>query len=157
MVFKNLADYHLWAGRKIRSMLDTLSDEQFTQDVGGKSARNLCEHIVAALETCFYLAGKDSDKSVFDRIETYSKNDLMDRWNQLDKRLSQDIRTIPQDKISVPHISEEPFEMDVMDFYLQYLLHTTHHRGQLVTILRKLGVEVTDTDYLNFFAEMSLR
>jgi uncharacterized damage-inducible protein DinB len=157
MVFKNLADYHLWAGRRVRSMLDKLSDEEFTRKIGGKSARDLCEHIVAALETCFYLASKDSNNSVFDRIETYSKSDLMDRWSKLDNRLSKDIRSIPQDKISVPHITDEPFEIDVMDFYLQYLLHTTHHRGQLVTKLRELGLEVVGTDYLMFFAEMALK
>ena len=157
MVFKNLADYHLWAGRRIRTMIDKISEEQFTQDVDGKSARDLCEHIVAALETCFYLATKDKDKSVFDRIETYSKEQLMDRWSQLDNRLTRDLRTIPQDRINVPHITDEPFEIDVMDFYLQYLLHTTHHRGHLAAILRKLGVEVLGTDYLMFFAEMSLK
>jgi uncharacterized damage-inducible protein DinB len=157
MVFKNLADYHLWAGRRIRSMMDKISDEQFIQDFNGKSARDLCEHIVAALETCFYLAGKDKDNSVFDRIETYSKEQLMDRWSQLDSRLSNDLRSIPQDRIKVPHITDEPFEMDVMDFYLQYLLHTTHHRGHLAAILGKLGLEVLGTDYLMFFAEMSLK
>jgi hypothetical protein len=156
MVFKNLGDYHLWAGRRIRSMVDKISDDEFTRDIDGKSVRDLCEHIVAALETCFYTANKDSDKSVFDRIETYSKDELLDRW-KLDKRLSEDIKSIPQDRIKVSHITDEPFEIHIMDFYLQYLLHTTHHRGQLVVILRKLGLEVVGTDYLMFLAEMALK
>ena len=138
-------------------MIDKISDDDFTRDIGGKSARDLCEHILAALETCFYLAGKDADKSVFDKIETYNKGELIDRWSQLDNRLTKDLRSIPQDRIKVPHITDEPFEIDVMDFYLQYLLHTTHHRGHLVAILSKLGLDVLGTDYIMFFADMALK
>ena len=77
----------------------------------------------------------------------------MSRWQQLDVRLGRIIEEIPQGKITVTHISEEPFDVDSLDFYLQYLLHTTHHRGQLAATLRALGVEVLGTDYLLFLSK----
>jgi uncharacterized damage-inducible protein DinB len=122
MVFKNLADYHLWAGWRMRSLLQTIDAETFDKEVAGKTIKGLVQHIVLALET-------------------------------LDTRLSNVIEEIPQGKISVTHIKEEPFEVDVLDFFMQYVFHTTHHRGQLAMVLRQLGYEVPGTDYLMFFAE----
>jgi uncharacterized damage-inducible protein DinB len=90
---------------------------------------------------------------VFEAVEKYSMDELLSRWTRLDTRLSKTIAEIPQGKIMVPHLTDKPFEMDVLDFYLQYLFHNTHHRGQLVMILRALGKEIPSTDYLMFFAE----
>ncbi|MFW9833647.1 MAG: DinB family protein [Candidatus Thorarchaeota archaeon] len=153
MVFKHLADYHLWAGWKMRELLSTLEAEEFSEDVMGKSPRELVQHIVLALETCFFFIEGEKDESVFDRVKRFPRQELLKRWEVLDTRLSQAIEEIPQDKIMVKHIKEEPFEIDVIDFFLQYLIHTTHHRGQLAMILSRKGLEIPGTDYLMFFGE----
>ena len=59
-------------------------------------------------------------------------DELLSRWARLDTRLSKTIAEMPQGKIMVPHLTGNPFEMDVLDFYLQYLFHTIRHRSQLV-------------------------
>lgn len=155
LVFKQLADYHLWAGWKMRELLSGLDAEDFSEEVFGKSPRKLVQHIVLALETCFYFIEGETDKSVFDRVKVLPRQELLKRWEILDTRLSHAIEEIPQDKIMVKHIKEEPFEIDVFDFFLQYLLHTTHHRGQLAMVLSHMGLEVPGTDYLLFFGENS--
>jgi uncharacterized damage-inducible protein DinB len=99
------------------------------------------------------LADESEDQSVYDWIRTASKLELLEEWNRLDQRLSSIIREIPQGTIEIPHISEKPFEVELMDFYLQYLLHTTHHRGQLAMALRILKKDVHGTDYLMYFRE----
>ena len=96
--------------------------------------------------TCLTLA---SHGACLDRKE------LLKRWEVLDTRLSQAIEEIPQDKVTVKHIKEEPFEVDVMDFFLQYLIHTAHHRGQLSKILSQMDLEVPGTDYIMFLGEIS--
>ncbi|MFX1579801.1 MAG: DinB family protein [Promethearchaeota archaeon] len=153
MVFKHLADYHLWAGWKMRELLSTLEAEEFSEEVMGKSPRELVQHIVLALETCFFFIEGEKDESVFDRVRRFPRQELLKRWEVLDTRLSHAIEEIPQDKMMVKHINEEPFEIDVIDFFLQYLIHTTHHRGQLVMILSRKGLEIPGTDYLMFFGE----
>lgn len=153
MVFKYLADYHLWAGWKMREVLKELDTDTFSKEVAGKSPKDLVQHIVLALETCFYFIEDEKDSSVFDRAKRLPRQELLKRWEILDTRLSHAIEEIPQGKISVTHIREEPFEIDVFDFFLQYLLHTTHHRGQLAMILSDLGFDVPGTDYLMFFGE----
>jgi uncharacterized damage-inducible protein DinB len=153
LVFKYLADYHLWAGWKMRELLRELDSDTFLKEVAGKSPKNLVQHIVLALETCFYYIDGQKDDSVFDRAKRLPRQELLQRWELLDTRLSQTIEEIPQGKITVSHIREEPFEIDVFDFFLQYLIHTTHHRGQLAMVLSNLGYDVPGTDYLMFFGE----
>jgi len=153
VVFKHLADYHLWAGWKMRELLSGLDADEFSQEVFGTSPRELVQHIVLALETCFYFIEDEKDKSVFDRVKLLPRQELLKRWEVLDTRLSHAIEEIPQDRIMVKHIKEEPFEIDVIDFFIQYLLHTTHHRGQLAKVLSHMGFEVPGTDYLMFFGE----
>jgi len=153
LVFKQLADYHLWAGWKMRELLSGLDAEDFSEEVLGTSPRALVQHIVLALETCFFFIEDEKDKSVFDKVKLLPRQELLKRWEILDTRLSHAIEEIPQDKIAVTHIKEEPFEIDVFDFFLQYLLHTTHHRGQLAMVLSHMGHEVPGTDYLMFFGE----
>ncbi|RLI54835.1 MAG: hypothetical protein DRO87_09670 [Candidatus Thorarchaeota archaeon] len=155
MVFKNLADYHLWAGWKMRSVLKRLDSDTFSQEVAGRSVKELVQHIVLALETCFMIAEDSSDRSMFDRIKRLPRQELLKRWEVLDTRLSNTIEEIPQGEITITHIRDEPFDVDVFDFYLQYVFHTTHHRGQLVLLLRQLGYDVPGTDYLMFLAETS--
>ncbi|MFW9788020.1 MAG: DinB family protein [Candidatus Thorarchaeota archaeon] len=154
-MFKHLADYHLWAGWKIRELLSSLDAEDFSQEVFGTSPRELVQHIVLALETCFYFIEGEKDNSVFDRVKRLPRQELLKRWEILDTHLSNAIDEIPQDRIEVKHIKEESFEIDVVDFFLQYLIHTTHHRGQLAMVLSEMGMEVPGTDYLMFFGEHS--
>jgi uncharacterized damage-inducible protein DinB len=137
----------------MRELLSTLEAEEFSEEVMGKSPRELVQHIVLALETCFFFIEGEKDESVFDRVKRFPRQELLKRWEVLDTRLSHAIEEIPQDKIMVKHINEEPFEIDVIDFFLQYLIHTTHHRGQLAMILSWKGLEVPGTDYLMFFGE----
>jgi len=34
--------------------------------------------------------------------------------------------------------------------------HSTYHRGQITTLLRQLGAEPVDTDFLVYYAEKNL-
>ncbi|MFW9945064.1 MAG: DinB family protein [Candidatus Sifarchaeia archaeon] len=154
MTFKHLAEYHLWTGTRLRLIVEELREWEYTKKVVGKnSVKSICTHIVLALATCFLLADESEDQSVYDWIRAASRMKLLEKWNELDERLRSVIREIPQGSVEVPHVSEEPFEIELMDFYLQYLLHTTHHRGQLAMALRILKKDVPGTDYLMYFRD----
>jgi uncharacterized damage-inducible protein DinB len=153
MTFKNLGHYHVWAGERMREMVGQLDDRAYVKKLRGKSVKDLCEHMVLALETCFFVGDNSSDESAFDKVLSFSRKELMSRWTDLDHRLGRTIEEIPQGKISVSHVSDKPFQVDALDFYLQYLIHTTHHRGQLAMTLRALGIDVVGTDYILFLSK----
>ena len=137
----------------MRELLQDIDADTFVKPIAGRSPKDLVQHIVLALETCFFFAEQSKDESVFDRVKRLPKQELLKRWEVLDTQLSTTIEEIPQGKMPVTHIKEDPFEIDVFDFFLQYLLHTTHHRGQLALVLSNLGYDIPGTDYLMFFGE----
>ena len=149
----HIGDYHVWAGNVMRQQLTMLSDKEYLRDFDGHSVKSITKHILAALETCFFLADQSDDESVFERLETASKSQLLKRWSELDQRLKNTLSQHPQGQITVPHITEQPFDIPAIEFYLQYIFHTIHHRGQLASVLRKLGIEVPGTDFLNYLAK----
>lgn len=154
LTFKYLAEYHVWTGNKMRAVVEHLKDKEFTKKVLGKnSVRSICEHMLMALATCFNIADDKRDENIYKWVSQASKLEMMAKWNEFDSRLAEVVREIPQGTIDVPHMSDEPFEIQAMDFFMQYVLHTTHHRGQLALALRLLGKDVPGTDYLMFFRE----
>ncbi|MFX1369936.1 MAG: DinB family protein [Promethearchaeota archaeon] len=156
MVFKNVAAYQMWAGNKMRSIVADLSEDEYEKKIiADRSVKDICTHILLALETCCIIAENSDDQSGFERIEKATKDELLAMWQERDSGLATIIREIPQGKIMVPHISETPFEIDLIDFYFQYMIHTTHHRGQLAMFLRALGKDVPGTDYLMYFEEQA--
>jgi uncharacterized damage-inducible protein DinB len=127
----------------------------YKKEIAGRSISGISAHIVAALATCFLILDKSSDTSVYDWIFSAERAELLLRWKELDEKLSRILQEIPQGQITVSHVSDEPICMEMMDFILQYVLHTNHHRGQLGLLLRELGYDVPGTDYLHYFADKS--
>ncbi len=153
MVISNLADYQVWAGEKMRGILATLNDVEFSQDVDGTNVNDICTHIVHALEYCFLLMEGGDVNTMFARVASYTKKQLLQRWHELENRLADLMKSDPEGTVTVPHVSEWPFTLNKIDFSLQYILHTTHHRGHLARILRRQDKDVPGTDYLVFFSE----
>jgi uncharacterized damage-inducible protein DinB len=153
-MIEKIGEYHIWAGNVIRHPIKQLTEREFSRSFGNQSVKSIAQHIVLALETCFFIAHKSNDERVFEEALKASKDELCARWSQLDQQLMHALVKNPIGHITVPHIRKEPFDIPATDFYLQYVMHTIHHRGQLATLLRKLGQDVPGTDYLMFLASL---
>ena len=55
--------------------------------------------------------------------------------------------------IEITGIHPDPFLMPELDYYLQYIVHTSTHRAQIMTSLRKLGKETKTLDYILYFGD----
>ena len=130
MVFENIAEYQVWANQKYRNLIATIGEDDYEKDVAGRNIRGISSHIVAALTTCFFVIEGSFDNSVYERLFEESRAELMLRWKELDELLRKMIKDEPKGFVTVSHVSETPVRLDFMDFLLQYILHTNHHRGQ---------------------------
>ncbi|MFX0091567.1 MAG: DinB family protein [Candidatus Hodarchaeota archaeon] len=157
MGLSNLGKYNLWAGEKTRNILKNLTEEEFTQDLGIPfgSIRDKCLHILLALETCFATLEAKLDELIAQapQIEKMSNQELLNKWAERDQQLAEALQGNTSGTVKVLHLGE-PFTMNQGDFYLQYVNHTTYHRGQLVLALKKLGKEAVGTDYIMYFDEL---
>ena len=155
-----IAEYQLWADDQARELLSDLSEEEFSRDVLPPfgSIRSLCAHITLAIE---FNLKRHVDKEEFDpeqlgkKIHTAPKERLLKMWRQADTRLL-DFAGSRTDETYVfrNFLREGEIYLDQDDYLSQYLLHTQHHRAQIMSALRVMGKEAVTTDYLFYLSDV---
>jgi len=161
MNLQRLAEYQIWADNQARKLLEGLTDEEFSRDVLPPfgSIRNLCAHITLAIE---FNLKHHMDKEEFDpeelgeEIHTTPKEDLLEMWMQADLRLLEfsESRT-DETYVFRNFLGEGQITLDQDDYLSQYLLHTQHHRAQIMSALRVMGKEAMTTDYLFYLSDIA--
>ena len=56
-------------------------------------------------------------------------------------------------RVDAPFACGEEITLDQDDYLSQYLLHTQHHRAQIMSALRVMGKEAVTTDYLFYLSD----
>ncbi len=161
MDLQRLAEYQIWADDQARKLLLDLTEEEFSKDVLPPfgSIRSLCAHIILAIE---FNLKRHMDKEEFDleeyREEIYKapKERLLEMWRQADLRLLEysESRT-DETYVFRNFLGEGQITLDQDDYLSQYLLHTQHHRGQIMSALRVMGKEAVTTDYLFYLSDIA--
>ena len=161
MDLTNYSDYLVWAGRKVRSLVKKLSNEEFTMDLeyfSYNSIKEICFHIIVAQEYCLYVLHK-GDFDVLDKkfktIYNSSKEEFLKAWDKSDQALAKEFQTDLETKIIFQFDNGKKYEVPKYDFLLQYPSHTLFHRGQLIIALKKIGKKVVGTDYLFYLMEIN--
>lgn len=162
MNLTNFSNYHIWAGDKIRDVLKNLSEEDFSKELGNEfsfnSIRKLVLHSMGAIKFCLALdSKKDQDEfnTEYKTIQNLSKEELLNEWQKTDKDYAILLKgKISNEEITIPPFLGKEFTISKLDFYLQYIIHSTYHRGQIIVALKKLEKEPVGTDYLFYFNEL---
>ncbi len=161
MGIKFIGKYHLWAGKESRKQLEKLTDKEFSQDLGPTmgSIRDKVEHILLAMEFCFKRVINDSSspEDTITRIKNLSNEDLLQHWERRDSELANALQQDMEGTITIQRMNESSFIMNLEDYYLQYVLHTVYHRGQVNYCLKKLNKDRIDADYLYYFDELNFQ
>jgi uncharacterized damage-inducible protein DinB len=155
MGLAHLAKYHQWTGTLARSILENLTEEEFSRDLGEPigSIRDKVIHILLAFETMTGHLTKDWDsvEVAAERFQTMSCRELLQHWEQKDQEIILGLEKEVNEAVSIQRADGSEFTMNIDDFYLQYVLHTVYHRGQLNYCLKSLGKERIDADYIYYF------
>ncbi|HUT80724.1 MAG TPA: DinB family protein [Candidatus Bathyarchaeia archaeon] len=163
MDLSNYANYHIWAGDKIRAILQTVTEEEFLKELGEffsyPTLRKHIEHILVAEEYCISFMDKtekDTFNSEVEKIFQMTNEKLIQKWAQTDIKYAEMLRekNIVGECI-LPNFLGHEFTVSNMDFLLQYITHTTFHRGQVIIALKKLGKKVCGTDFLHYLHEIA--
>ncbi len=157
----NLGKYHLWAGNESRKQLEKLSDEEFSQNLSPNigSVREKVEHILLAIESCFLRITKSSSspEEIVNQLKSTPNKELLEHWEQRDKDIAEAFQQNMKRSIRIQRMDESSFVMNLDDYYLQYILHTIYHRGQLNYCLKKLKKERINADYIYYFDELDIQ
>ena len=156
---ENLVDFHYWATRRVLTAVEPLHAEQFTRDLGNSfpSVRDTLAHLYGAdWIWCSRWEGESPlalpDPQTFPDLAS-----LRTAWDEHEPRLRAVLKRFGEIGIDQPceYVRNgvrwsQPFSQT-----LQHLVnHGTYHRGQVVTLLRQLGVATPpSTDLVAFYRE----
>src|SRR5688572_4735180 len=158
---KRLFDYTEWANDLAMDAADQLTDEDLRRDV------SVSHHSI--LGTLVHMAGAEwiwlerwNGRSPA-KAEAWSKwtpevcadlATLNDHWSEVVDRRAQLMAQLDEDRLaaelSFQLLSGDPSSMPLIDQMQHVVNHSTMHRGQIVGMIRQLGIEPPATDLLFF-------
>lgn len=158
---KRLFDYTEWANDLAMTAAAQLSDEHLRRDFGisHQSIFGTLSHTAAAewiwLERWH---GRSPTKAeAWPKWTPEACGDiatLKDRWSDVVDRRTQLLTTIDEDRLAAELafklLSGDPSSMPLIDQMQHVVNHSTMHRGQIVGMIRQLGIEPPSTDLLFF-------
>lgn len=147
--------YEYWANERLLQVIRTLAEEQQQQEIVSSfsSVHKTCLHIWDATSIWWQRVHKVEEIVVpslsFHPTMSEIENGLLQQntqWIEWIRSASDaDLTYI----LPYKNMKGEAFEQEVKEILLHINNHGTYHRGQLVTMLRQLGVEkIPQTDYI---------
>jgi uncharacterized damage-inducible protein DinB len=152
-------DFHHWATDRVLDAFAAVSAEQLDKPWGGSfgSGRALLKHVVGVERLWLDRWLGSSPKTLPDFPATLSGAGFRDEWRKtkaeqqrfLDEitsaQLASDLTYVNMKGVKATYVFGEILRHNVN--------HGTYHRGQMVHLLRDLGLSAPSTDYLLFVEE----
>ncbi|HBB98504.1 MAG TPA: hypothetical protein DC054_24240 [Blastocatellia bacterium] len=156
---RHLFDYTEWANDLAMEAADELPDEDLLRDVGisHKSILGTLTHMAGAewiwLERWHgHSPAKAEAWSMWTPEACSDLATLNDRWMEVVLRRAQFISAMDEARLEaeLPFklLSGDPSSMRLVDQMRHVANHSTMHRGQVVGMIRQLGIEPPSTDLL---------
>jgi uncharacterized damage-inducible protein DinB len=156
----NHLQYHRWATEQVLAETVELGSEQLLQNLKGSfpSIYDTLKHLY------------QSDRIWLDRLEQRPAGtsadyevpgcmwELRDEWLPLQDRIIEIARPLNAEDlsrtISYKNLAGQPFSDPLWEVLLHIVNHGTHHRGQVTTMLRQLGLKPTNLDLIRYFRQL---
>jgi uncharacterized damage-inducible protein DinB len=156
-VLQQFATYHTWANDRVIDFITRLPPQLFDEKVRSSftSLRQTVLHLCEAEYIWWQRVQKAENP-----VSPAKDNDLqvkyiLDRWKQQSRLWQQWVSDAQDEDLLriLPYMNsrKERFEQPVYEVVLQVSNHGTYHRGQVITILRQLGLEnLPNTDFITW-------
>jgi len=156
-----LFQYNLWANRRLLDVCATLTNEQFT--------RSLVSSFSSVRDTFGHIYGAEWiwNERIQGRLPATlpAANDFPDiasaraKLEEMDQQFADYASRITQEDLDrVMHyktMGGNEFSNPLWQTLQHLANHSTYHRGQIVTMLRQLGVKPVSTDMIGFYREQA--
>lgn len=160
MNLEKLADYHMWANDRTRSVIKSLKHEEYEKDLVPPLG-SIKAHIAHTILACEYnlkarIDGETVDgRAIFDKVSGKSIEDVCEHWRTIDEGVVSLASTHLDLDATFPNfLGEGTMQVNHDDFFMQYIIHTAYHRSQIMSAMRMLGKEAVGTDYLFYLSHL---
>ena len=156
---ETLAEFHYWATRRVLDAVEPLTPEQFTRDLGNSfpSVRDTLAHIYGGdWIWCSRWEG-ESPSALPDASSFPDLASIRTAWDEHEPALRAILKRFGERGIDqlVEYTRNGVRQAQPFSQTFQHLMnHGTYHRGQVITMLRQLGIKaVPSTDLIAFYRE----
>jgi len=144
----------LWADDKIWEIVKTLTDEEFSEELGPNSGCIRDRYLHMAQGHCGWYYRWINKEPEEVQIESLERDDLFSFLHRCNSLIMDLIQGNGIDAAKMPSRTGELYlKMEEMVFNI--INHATYHRGQIVLLLRQLGKSVNVTDYVPYLREFN--
>lgn len=156
-IFVQIAQYNQWANSRLITLIKSLPEEMITQHVVSSfpNLRLTMLHLWNA-ESVWWQRMK-LEENIYLPMEKFggSHEELYTNWKAQSKQWTDWLENASEAAITHEFIYNDSkkirYKQHVFEVVQQLFLHQSYHRGQMVTILRQLGVtEIPSTDFIFF-------
>lgn len=153
-----LYEYNRWANDRILDAASELTADQFVKNLPNShlSVRDTLAHILSA-EWIWLMRWQDtSPKTMLNPADFPTVHSLRAKWAEVEREQMDFISKVT-DEFLGRVIAYTNTKGEERKYLLQHMMqhvvnHSSYHRGQVVTMLRQLGVEAVDTDFIIFIS-----
>ena len=151
-----LYDYNRWANARMIEAASKLTAEQFTTDLQSshRSVRDTLAHILAAQWIWLERWKGTSPKALLDPSDFPTVESVRKRLSEVESECAGFIDGLTDESlgeaITYTNTKGEQWTYPLGQMLQHVANHSTYHRGQVTTMLRQLGAEVSPVDLLVF-------
>jgi uncharacterized damage-inducible protein DinB len=152
--------YNAWANRRLFDALAALPGEQYQRDLKSSFASihgTVC-HIVWAEQLWFTRWLGRPAPAVAQGKDLAGLAEARARWESLEAERAAFLAGFPESRLSdtitiTPSGGGAPYSHSFREMFLHVVDHSSYHRGQVITMLRQLGVKPPNTGMMGFFRD----
>jgi uncharacterized damage-inducible protein DinB len=153
-----LARYNLWANEQLAQRLETLNEEQYHAEIASSfpSILKTLAHIHGA-EDIWRQRLHNIKQSTFYKLSDDASGAVeVNKWLEASKRLTDLILSYDDNDLVTP-VDYFRFDGTAQNSFRWQMIqhcvnHSSYHRGQLITMMRQVGVTlVPNTDMISFY------
>jgi uncharacterized damage-inducible protein DinB len=152
-----LFQYNLWADLRTLDACSSLSGEQFTRNLGSSfgSVRDTLAHLYGAEWIWNERIQGRSPTALIPGTTFPDLNSVRAKLEEMDRYYIDFVSNLSQQDLDrVIHyngFNGDAFSNPLWQILHQLTNHASYHRGQVVTLLRQLGVKPVSTDLIRFY------
>jgi uncharacterized damage-inducible protein DinB len=156
---QELFAYNWWANGRILDAVETLSEEQLDQPLGGSfpTLRTTVGQILTAEGIWLSRWQGDSPTTLPAGWDFLTFSSLRGHWREVESEQAAFALTLSDETLRAPlsykTLGGEAFSQPLVHLIRHLINHSTYHRGQVTTLLRQLGVKPPSTDLILFYRE----
>ncbi len=146
--------YNRWANRLLLQAAGELSAEELDRDLRGsfQSIKGTLRHLIWGERSWLRFWRERSFGPDLSPADFPDLPSILESWTALEQEQGVLLRELDDEKLGTPWPVEE--DAYVLGELIQHAFnHSTHHRGQLVHMLRQLGKTPPETGFRQFLTE----